>query len=202
LGVSAASTDVCYGGSTTIDVALSVVGVSYQLRNDADNSQVGTAVAGTGGTINLPTGNLTSTTTYNVLATNASTGCDAELSTMATVTVNPALSVVATTADNLICDDESTTLTATPSGGTGPYTYLWAGAGAGDLDDATLAMPTFTPSAAATYVFTVTVTDASASSCTAQSNVTVTVNATPATGLGVSAASTDVCYGGSTGHGK
>ena len=58
------------------------------MRNDATNSAIGSAVAGTGGTIDLPTGALLSTTTYNVLATNASTTCSVQMSTTVTVTVN------------------------------------------------------------------------------------------------------------------
>ncbi|MDP4210780.1 MAG: Ig-like domain-containing protein, partial [Bacteroidota bacterium] len=57
---------ICSGTGTNITVASSVSGTSYQLR-DASNTNVGTAVAGNGSSINLPTGNLTSNTTFNVL---------------------------------------------------------------------------------------------------------------------------------------
>src|SRR5207237_914838 len=79
---------VCSGSSCNITIASSVSGTNYQLRNNSDNSNVGSAVAGTAGTINLPTGNLTSTTTFNILATNATTGCAAQLTTTQTITVN------------------------------------------------------------------------------------------------------------------
>jgi hypothetical protein len=64
---------ICYGSSTNIVVQSSAIGINYQLRNNADNALVGSAVAGTGGSITLTTGNLTATTTFNVLATNATT---------------------------------------------------------------------------------------------------------------------------------
>ena len=78
---------VCSGTGTNITVGLSESGVNYQLRNGVTN--VGAPVAGNGGTINLPTGNLIATTTFNALATNAVTGCSAQLTQTATVTVNP-----------------------------------------------------------------------------------------------------------------
>ena len=87
---AAISSTVCSGSSTGIQIATSQSGVDYQLRNNATNSSVGSAVAGTGATINLSTGILSSTTTFNVLATNAGTGCIAQMSSTITVAVNPA----------------------------------------------------------------------------------------------------------------
>ncbi len=85
----AGSTAICFGTGTTITVALSVPGSTYQLRNDDDNSLVGLPVTGNGGTIILPTGPLTATTTFNVLASITATGCSAQLHAKAIVTVNP-----------------------------------------------------------------------------------------------------------------
>jgi len=88
-GLSVGGTgSVCSGTETNITVALSQTGVNYQLRNDNANELVGSAVAGTGGTINLPTGALTTSTTFNVYATHATTGCSAELTETEVVTVN------------------------------------------------------------------------------------------------------------------
>ncbi|WP_185154426.1 hypothetical protein [Fulvivirga sp. M361] len=78
------------GGPTTIEVANSEVDVSYQLRNDADDSTIGSAVVGTGGTILLPTGSLTSTTTFNVPGTDTDPiTCSVEQLQTATVSVAP-----------------------------------------------------------------------------------------------------------------
>jgi len=88
LSVTAQSTTFCAGNGTLVQVASSEPGVDYQLRNDADNSNVGAIVPGTGGTLDLPTGNLAATTTFNILATNVT--CAAELSATVTITVNPA----------------------------------------------------------------------------------------------------------------
>ncbi len=86
LTVSAQTSPICSGSATNIQVAGSETGVNYQLRNDADDSVIGTAVAGTGGTINLPTGNLLAATTFNILASNGT--CSIELSGLATVNVD------------------------------------------------------------------------------------------------------------------
>ena len=97
------------GGSTTITVALSQTGISYQLRNNVGDVPVGAPIVGTGGTIVFPTGALAATTTFNVLATG--TGCPpVELTALATVTVSGSvdatLSVVA--AASPICQGTGT----------------------------------------------------------------------------------------------
>ncbi|MFZ4414018.1 MAG: hypothetical protein ACOYOV_13115, partial [Bacteroidales bacterium] len=81
------STSICSGNATNITVAASVSGINYQLRNGI--TSVGTAVAGNGSLINLSSGTLTSTTTFNVLAINATSSCSAQLTGTAVVTVNP-----------------------------------------------------------------------------------------------------------------
>ncbi len=77
---------VTTGNSSNIQVPASETGVNYQLQITPANTNVGTAVAGTGGTINLPTGNLTATSSFRVVATNA-TNCTRTLNTV-TVTLN------------------------------------------------------------------------------------------------------------------
>lgn len=110
LAVTAQTATFCAGNSTVIQVANSEAGVNYQLRNDLDDSNILTPVVGTGGTIDLPTGNLATTTTFNVFASNVT--CAAELTTTATVTVNPSplpgltVSALSTT----ICFSNSTSI--------------------------------------------------------------------------------------------
>ena len=84
--VTTSASSLCSGNSAVVSVALSDVGVNYQLRN-ASNVNIGSPIAGTGGTINLPTGNLNTTTTFNILATNVATGCTFNLTNTATITV-------------------------------------------------------------------------------------------------------------------
>ncbi len=116
LGVSAAIANVCTGGSTVINVAASQNGVNYQLRNGL--IAIGASVAGTGSAIALPTGTLTATTTFNVLASNASGPCaPVQLTATATVivggTVNAGLAVAPLTAS--VCSGSSTSVRITSS---------------------------------------------------------------------------------------
>ncbi|MBX2894243.1 MAG: gliding motility-associated C-terminal domain-containing protein [Cyclobacteriaceae bacterium] len=111
LGVAATIGTVCSGGTSNIEVATSETGVSYQLRNNADNSLVGSAVAGTGATIVLPTGVLAATTTFNVLATRGV--CPpVQLSTTVTVTVAGAINVglTVTATASPICEGSSSSI--------------------------------------------------------------------------------------------
>jgi len=111
---------ICSGTATNITVALSVSGTSYQLR-DAANNPVGSSVAGTGGTINLPTGNLSSATTFNVLATLGS--CSAQLTQTAAVTINPRPTPSFTTSPGTeVCaKDDETYITQS-----GQSSYVWS----------------------------------------------------------------------------
>ncbi|MFT4522296.1 MAG: hypothetical protein ACI8ZN_001241 [Bacteroidia bacterium] len=87
LAVSAIN-PICSGSSSTISIAGSESGYSYQLRDDSDDSPVGSPVIGTGSTINFNTGNLTANKTYNIYATGPSpTACPTELTNTASVTV-------------------------------------------------------------------------------------------------------------------
>ncbi|MBX2898529.1 MAG: gliding motility-associated C-terminal domain-containing protein [Cyclobacteriaceae bacterium] len=111
LSVTATISTVCAGGSSNIQVAASESGVSYQLRNNADNSTIGVPVTGTGGTIALPTGPLATTTSFNVLATQG-VCAPVQLTTVVTVTVagaiNTSLAVTATA--NPICQGNSSSI--------------------------------------------------------------------------------------------
>ena len=85
----AAASIVCSGNSTNIQIPASQSGVIYQLRNNAGNANIGSTVAGTGGTINLPTGSLSVNTTFNVLASNSVSGCAVQMVNTVIVNVNP-----------------------------------------------------------------------------------------------------------------
>jgi hypothetical protein len=66
--VTPANTNVICGGNATVSVASTETGISYFLRNDANNSIVDGPVAGTGNAITFNTGTVTSSTDYNVYA--------------------------------------------------------------------------------------------------------------------------------------
>ncbi|MBU6158927.1 MAG: DUF1533 domain-containing protein, partial [Bacteroidetes bacterium] len=116
--VAASSASVCSGSSTNITVASSEIGVSYQLRNNADNTEIGSAVAGTGGMINLPTGNLTQATTFNVLATNSAATCSPsplQMTNTPQVTVNSTTALVLTGSSICTSPGGNGTITSTTS---------------------------------------------------------------------------------------
>jgi hypothetical protein len=111
LAVTGQDTYLCYNGSTSIEVAMSEVGVNYQLKSGASN--IGSPVASLGGTIGLPTGALTATTTFTVEAINGTSGCSVTLTDDATVNVNGNIILAVSTLDNNICVGESVDLLST-----------------------------------------------------------------------------------------
>jgi len=131
--VYAQSTTVCEGSGTYIIVQNSQSGVNYQLR--IGTAPVGSPVAGTGSDISLPTGNLTSNTTFNVLATTASTLCSRQLTTTPTVNVEQTpVAPTITKNPNTISVCAGTYVSATFSNGSGgngteTYEYRYDGTG-------------------------------------------------------------------------
>jgi len=81
-----ATTCVESGSPAIITIQDSEVGVSYQLRNDADNANIGTTVTGTGGVITLSSEAVTSPITFNILGTGTA-GCDATTEVGGTINV-------------------------------------------------------------------------------------------------------------------
>ncbi len=130
LTVGASTNPVCAGISTNVTVAGSQVGFSYQLRDNVDNSLVGTVVAGTGGIINLPTGALLATTTFNVLAIGVSpSNCSGQLSSTITITVNPAPAAPTGMASQTFCSSSSPTVAGLTATGTSIQWYAAASGG-------------------------------------------------------------------------
>jgi hypothetical protein len=66
--VTAADVLFCDNGSTSISLNSSEVTVNYYLRNDLNDTVISGPLAGTGSGISFNTGNISTTTTYNVLA--------------------------------------------------------------------------------------------------------------------------------------
>jgi|GEM_PF-5927412 len=125
---------ICTGSSATITVgtaSASVNGTTYQLRNNADNSNiVGSTVTISNtstASFGLSTLALATTTTFNVLATINATGCSAQMTGTPTVTVNQLISNNTISADQSICSGAAPAglVGSTPTGGNGTYTYLW-----------------------------------------------------------------------------
>ncbi|MDQ3847665.1 MAG: YDG domain-containing protein, partial [Thermoproteota archaeon] len=165
--VTAASPSVCSGSGTNIMIAASQAGVNYQLRNNADNSLIGNAVAGNEGTINLPTGNLTATTIFNVLATDATTSCNLQMTNTVTVTVNarPIASFIAAPGANTCTGTDITYTTQSEQSD-----YVWSVSGTPGVDYSITSGSTTTESNTVTLKWVTT------------DSKTVTVNYTDANG--------------------
>ncbi|HLC83932.1 MAG TPA: PKD domain-containing protein, partial [Bacteroidia bacterium] len=153
-----AAATVCTGGSVMITASASG-------GNGGAYSYIWTPATGLDFTnIANPTATPTATTVYTVNATDVN-GCPAAPVNV-TVTVNPALSVVASGTAS-ICPGASTNISAVASLGTGgPYTYTWAPAGTGSGTPVSVS-----PSVTTTY----TVTASDGCSPTVTATVTVTV---------------------------
>ncbi|WP_333599985.1 beta strand repeat-containing protein, partial [Flavobacterium sp.] len=128
--ISVSLASVCTGTGANIIVAGSVASQNYQLRNDIGDTSIGSPVAGNGGTINLPSGNLTVDTTFNVIATITATGCTTEMSTLPIITVNQNNTVSAASSSPTLCiNTVLTAITHTTTGATGIGTVTGLPAG-------------------------------------------------------------------------
>jgi|GEM_PF-527838 len=156
---------ICDGTSATIGGApTGPVGSTFAWDNAASLNDA---------TLANPVATPTVTTTYTVTVTdgNGCTNTDLVLVTVGSLPVADA------GADQLICENSSTSIGGAPTGPVGS-SFLWDNAGT--LDDATLANPTASPLVTTTY--TVTVTDGSG--CSSTDQVLVTVDPQPTADAG------------------
>jgi gliding motility-associated-like protein len=160
---------ICSGNSTPISVN-TVSGATYAWTPSGTLSNAA---------LSNPVATPTTTTTYVVLVTDPN-GCQGQDSV--TVNVSGPISLAASNAVT-ICIGQNTSISATPSGGIGPYTYAWSNSltGAGP----------HTVSPVTTTTYTVSVTD-SLGCVSATQSITVTVN--PPLNLSVLGATT-ICSG-------
>ncbi|MBI5762095.1 MAG: immunoglobulin domain-containing protein [Planctomycetes bacterium] len=128
--LSALSGSICSGQSVDILLSDSQSGVTYQLREGA--TALGLPVAGTGGAIQLSATLTTATTqtrTFNVLATNTTSGCNSQISQTAQVQVIQTLPAPATAlaSPNNICVGSTSSIQLTSTGGSGTQLQWFSG---------------------------------------------------------------------------
>ncbi len=86
--VSTETSSVCAGTGTNITVAESETGTVYTLKNNFGYPVWNSWGYGNGGTLTLPTGDLTQTTTFSVFASRNNGECVLKMTNTPTVTVN------------------------------------------------------------------------------------------------------------------
>ena len=179
--VSASSVTIDSGQSTVLSaIASGGSGTKYKYTWYLGSTCTGTPLSGTS------TGVLTSTTTYCVSVTDSLSGAPA--TDVETVTVNPVITVSASSAT--IDDGQSATLSATASGGSGTgYKYTWH---IGSSCTGTPLPGANTGALTSTTTYCVSVTD-SLSGAPAKGVETVTVN--PPIKITVSPASSTILAG-------
>jgi len=170
ISATAVDASVCSGTGTSIQLTASQLNVYYQLKNDADDSEIGYTVNGSGGNILLPGGTLTANTTYNILAISTLTGCPRQLSSKPTVSVTttPVLSISNQAACSGTVDLTAPAVTAGSTGG-GSLSY-WTDAAA------SVALPSPTAVGSGKYYI-----KSSVSGCDDIEPVTVSISSNPVT---------------------
>ncbi|MES2704934.1 MAG: hypothetical protein V4649_20020, partial [Bacteroidota bacterium] len=162
---------LCSGG-LPVSLSGTETGINYQLKLGATN--VGTAIAGTGGAISF--GSVSGAGTYTVLATNATTTCTNSMTGSAVITVNPLPSLSSASNSGPVCSGNTMTLNAnSPSNVTA---YSWAGPVAiTGASTSSATVPSATTAASGNY--TVTVTNGTGTGCSVNYVTSATVNPSP-----------------------
>ncbi|MES2630291.1 MAG: choice-of-anchor V domain-containing protein [Bacteroidota bacterium] len=120
VGVTATSSQLCQPGSTTIMVANSETGISYQLKNADTDANVGAAQTGDGTTLIFNTGTISTLTMYKVVATKNAL-CSFTLSTRPSVNVSANTTpIVSVNGITTICKGDSVMLISTEA-----QSYQW-----------------------------------------------------------------------------
>lgn len=158
LTVTAAPSAICSGNTSQIKLAHPQPGITYQLQNAADLSQIGAAQIGAGDTLYFPTGTLASTTNFTFLATNPMTGCTSTFAPI-TVTVHPTPAAPITTGDEA-CLEGSLTLTVSGAGSGDTYKWYTAPAGGTPIAALTGSSSYTTPETNQTLTYYISVTSA------------------------------------------
>ncbi|MCB9339041.1 MAG: hypothetical protein H6577_13000 [Lewinellaceae bacterium] len=183
---------ICNGGTATLSVTATggTPSLSYQWLSSSDNITFNNIAGATSSSYTTPA--LAATTYYRAMVSASGDGCGSVTSSSAAVTIGVcgeicdngldddgdglidcadpdcanSFTVNTNATSGTICRGGNTTISASASGGTGPYTYNWSGGlGSGISHN-------ITPLATTTYTVTVT----SAPGCTSTAQVTVTVN--------------------------
>jgi hypothetical protein len=157
--ISIAGTDFCAGQSTTLTATPSTgtfvwevnTGSGYNVISGQTNNTISVNTAGD----------------YRAKVTDAN-GCTSDYSNVLAIAQFASPSVtIATVPGTTICTGDTATLTANPTGGSGPYTYLWSTSATGNSISVTTS-----------GTYTVTVTDNNGCTATASQAITASTAGT------------------------
>ena len=117
LSFTSTTASVCANQSVNFTLNGTTTSNTYQLRNTSNGQLVGTAVAGNGSNITVSTGNVTSTTNYELVISNGSTTCSTVFGTTVTVTVtSPSTARDVFARDAKVCAGGSTIINVATEG--------------------------------------------------------------------------------------
>jgi len=94
--------EACIGAATDLIIPNPQPTISYQLRLDANDQNVGNPQSGND-TLYFITNNITTNTAYNILATNPITGCQRELTSVINISVSPTPTALANDLEERSC---------------------------------------------------------------------------------------------------
>ncbi|WP_370637867.1 T9SS sorting signal type C domain-containing protein [Flavobacterium wongokense] len=193
--ITVSSAAVCTGTGANVIVAGSLSTENYQLRNNSGNTNIGSALTGNGGNLNLPTGNLTVATTFNVLATITATGCTTQLTTTPSITVNPTNTAGAASSSPTLCVNTAlTAITHTTTGATGIGTASGLPTGVTAAWSSNTITISGTPTATGTFNYSIPLTGGCGN---VNATGTINVNSSSVAPTGITGTST-ICNGNST----
>jgi hypothetical protein len=181
--VTAPATSYCAGGTgIAVGLSASQSGVNYQLYNGSTPS--GSPVSGTGGAITF--GNKTAAGTYTVQAVNATTSCSANMSSSASISINPTPTVFAVSGGGNYCSGGSGVAIGLTGSSTGVNYQLYNSTGGAIGSPAAGTGSSFnfpgTTTTAGAYTVLATIPSTGCTSAMAGS-ATVSINAVPAVQL-------------------
>jgi len=110
---------VCSGNNAFIQVNGSQNDITYQLRDNSDNSIIGSPISGSGSSLAVSTGALTKTTTFNILGYNE--GCSLLMSGTPQIIVIPIPLAPDIIGQTSLCTGQTTIFSTTAIG-----TITWA----------------------------------------------------------------------------
>ncbi len=180
---------VCSGTGANVIVAGSLASETYQLRNNTGNINIGSPVTGNGASLNLPTGNLSTATTFNVLVTTTATGCTSVMTTTPTITITPNNTAGAASSTPTLCINTAlTAITHTTTGATGIGTATGLPAGVTAAWASNTITISGTPTVAGTFNYSIPLTGGCGTV-----NATGTIIVTPNNTAGTASSSPTLC---------